>query len=138
MALWSFADNLITGDTNGTTGSACPDVFVRDTQTSTTTIVNKDNNGTIGNSCSYDPSISADGRYIAFASYADNLVTNDNNGYSSDIFVHDMTIQTTIRASVDSMGTEANSNSYKPSISSDGRYVAFTSDASNIDMMATL
>ncbi len=138
VALWSFADNLITGDNNGTTGSACPDVFVRDTQTSMTTIVSKDNNGTIGNSCSYDPSISADGRYIAFASYADNLVANDNNGYNSDVFVHDMTTQTTIRASVDSMGTEANSNSYKPSISSDGRYVAFTSDASNIDMMATL
>jgi Tol biopolymer transport system component len=82
---------------------------------------------------SYDPSISADGRYVAFTSAAP-LVTGDNNTVAGiyDVFVFDRIAQRTTRVSVDSQGKEANSNSYLPSISGGGRYVSFTSRASNL------
>ena len=77
------------------------------------------------------PSISANGRYVAFASVASNLVSGDTNGFP-DIFVRDTQTSTTFRVSVDSGGNEANGNSSAPSISADGRYVAFESFASNL------
>ena len=77
------------------------------------------------------PSISADGRYVAFESPAPNLVTDDTNAVS-DVFVYDCVTGTTTRVSVDSLGVQGNSDSYDPSISGDGRYVAFNSSASNL------
>jgi Tol biopolymer transport system component/uncharacterized protein YcfL len=70
------------------------------------------------------PSISADGRYVAYASQASNIVPGD---WANDIFVYDNQTGETIAASVDSDGTPFNCNSANPSISADGRYVAFTS-----------
>lgn len=78
-----------------------------------------------------EPAISADGRYVAFESDADNLVPNDGNG-STDIFVRDRVAGTTTRVSTDASGTEADDNSYNPSISADGRYVAFTTDSDSL------
>jgi Tol biopolymer transport system component len=84
-----------------------------------------------GNSASLNPSISADGRYIAFASDASNLVSDDTND-STDIFVHDRDTSTTTRVSVASDGTQGNSYSRQSHISANGRFVTFESEASNL------
>ncbi len=127
VAFISLASNLVSGDTNG-----YEDVFVHDRQTGTTTRVSVASDGTQGNNFSGGPSISDDGRYVAFYSHASNLVSDDTNG-AHDIFVHDLQTGTTTRVSVASDGTQGNSIiSSRPSISSDGRYVAFDSLASNL------
>jgi len=122
----SDANNLVSGDTNGKI-----DVFVRDTQLGVTTRVSVTSGGAQANDSSSDPSISADGRYVAFESSANNLVAGDTNGYV-DVFVHDRSTGATILVSRDSSGTLANNGTRNPSISADGRYVAFVSDASNL------
>ncbi|MPZ52869.1 MAG: hypothetical protein GEU79_09070, partial [Acidimicrobiia bacterium] len=96
-----------------------------------TTRVSVNSDGTEGNSDSIRPSVSADGGFVAFASDSSNLVEGDSNG-SSDVFVHDMDSGVTSRVSVDSDGTEGNSHSIRPSVSADGGFVAFDSDASNL------
>jgi Tol biopolymer transport system component len=118
--------NLVPGDTNG-----AYDVFVRDRQTGTTYLVSRDSAGVEGNGYSDSPSISADGRYVAFQSSATNLVSGDTNG-AYDVFVRDRTAGTTTRISKSSAGVEGNGYSDSPSISSDGRYVAFQSSATNL------
>ncbi|MGB7875050.1 MAG: hypothetical protein WBL25_11755, partial [Anaerolineales bacterium] len=126
----SEASNLVPVDTNGT-----GDVFVHDRQTGATTRVSVDSSGIEANDSSGGASTSSDGRFVAFYSYASNLVSGDTNGMI-DIFVHDRQTGATTRVSVDSSGTEANGNSadvyYATSISSDGRYVAFQSEANNL------
>jgi cold shock CspA family protein len=126
VAFTSNATNLVPGDTNGLL-----DVFVHDRQTGTTTRVSVASDGTQANSDSFGPSISGDGRHVAFISSATNLVPGDTNGLI-DVFVHDRQTGTTTRVSVASNGTQANSNSFGPSISSDGRYVAFSSFADTL------
>jgi len=126
VAFCSYATNLVTGDTNGSR-----DVFVYDRDTDTIERVSVDNSGVQGDGHSYDPSISSDGRYVAFGSSATNLVTGDTNG-SRDVFVYDRDTDTTERVSVDNSGVQGNSHSSRPSISSDGRYVAFYSGATNL------
>ena len=94
-----------------------------------TTRVSVDSSGVQGNSYSSYlnlPSISASGRWVAFESGASNLVSGDTNGYW-DIFVRDTQANTTTRISVDSSGVQGNEPSLSPSISADGRYVAFVS-----------
>jgi len=88
-------------------------------------------NGTHGNGGSEDASISGNGRYVAFESGATNLVKNDTNG-TWDVFVHDRKTGKTKRVSKRSNGTEGDSGSDDPSISGDGRYIAFESDATNL------
>lgn len=126
VAFRSIASNLVTGDTNGEY-----DIFVHDTISGTTTRVSVDSTGTEGNRDSTDPSISGDGRYVAFRSFASNLVAGDNNG-QLDIFVHDTVSGTTSRVSVSSAGMEGNNGSALTAISEDGRYVAFVSSASTL------
>ena len=75
--------------------------------------------------------ISGDGRFVAFSSWASNLVSGDTNGYG-DVFVHDRVAATTERVSVDSAGSQGDSESSWPAISGDGRYVSFVSFASNL------
>src|SRR6185436_17337149 len=85
----------------------------------TTTRASVDSNGAQGNDSSFElPSISSDGRFVAFASDATNLVPGDTNGFS-DIFVRDRQSGLTVRASVDSGGAESNFHCRKPSISAD-------------------
>jgi len=107
------------------------DVFVYDRHTDVIECVSLDSTGAQGNDNSLSPSISADGRYVVFESYASNLVADDTNG-EGDIFVHDRQTGLTERMSVDSIGTQGNDDSQHPSISADGRYVAFQSLASNL------
>ena len=126
VAFQSYASNLVSGDTNGTS-----DIFVKDLVSGVTTRVSTDSSAVQGNSDSYAPSISGDGRYVAFQSYASNLVSGDTNG-AYDIFVKDLVSGVTTRVSTDSSAVQGNGDSYDPSISGDGRYVAFQSDASNL------
>jgi Ca2+-binding RTX toxin-like protein len=97
----------------------------------TTRRVSVGDNDTEGNSDSLLPSISADGRYVVFSSYASNLVSGDTND-ALDIFVYDTVTNTTRRVSIDDNSTQGKDYSYNPSISADGSYVAFISDASNL------
>jgi len=122
----SWATNLVPGDTN----SAC-DVFLRDLQAETTTRVSLATDGTQGNGESKFPTVSADGRYVAFESAAANLVPGDTNGFI-DIFLRDLDTPATTRVSIATAGTQAQRESYMVYISANGRYVAFTSDAGNL------
>jgi Tol biopolymer transport system component len=137
----SFATNLVAGDTQSANNA---DVFVHDMQTGTTQRVSVASDGTQANGMSYENSISADGRYVAFRSYATNLVTgNTNSGSSatctlqgqtsttSDVYVHDRQTGTTELVSVGMNGTQ-DGCSWSPSISDDGRYVAFVSSATSL------
>lgn len=127
IAFASTATNLVSGDTNNR-----EDVFVRDTVANTTIRVSISTGGTAGNGNSSYPTISSDGRYVAFESTATNLVTGDGNGLS-DIFVRDLVTNTTTRVSVTNGGAEASGgDSYDPAISGNGRYVAFASYADNL------
>ncbi len=126
VAFSSRAKNLTLNDNN-----SAFDVFLHDRKTGKTTRVSTDSLGVEGNDFSYAPAISADGQLIAFSSKASNLVANDVNN-TFDVFVHDMETQATTRVSVTSQGENANAQSDWPAISADGKYVAFTSKASNI------
>lgn len=126
VAFESAADNLVAGDTNGEM-----DVFVRDLARASTILVSVNSEGAPGDGYSHEPSISADGRFVAFSSRAANLVPGDENNHE-DIFVRDLLAGTTVRVSVDSAGVEADCYSGHPSISGDGRYVAFESVATNL------
>lgn len=126
VAFASAASNLVRGDTNGR-----EDVFVRDLLLGTTVRASVSSSGEQADGASREPSISADGRFVAFSSVATNLVGGDTNG-REDVFVRDLVLGTTTRVSVSSDGVEADRSSYFPSISADGRFVAFTSIASNL------
>jgi hypothetical protein len=91
-----------------------------------------DSSGNEGNNNSLYPSISADGRYIAFESSANNLITNDINDGTKDIFVRDLQANTTRLISLNSNSIQSNNTSLDPSISADGRYLAFNSFASDL------
>lgn len=123
----SDATNLVPGDTNLDT-----DIFVHDRQTGQTTRVSIGPLGSEANSWSALPSVSFDGRYVAFHSYATNLVANDANGQLGDIFVRDRTLGVTEIVSVSSSEVQANFTSQGAAISLDGRFVAFESFATNL------
>jgi len=125
VAYQSLATNLINGDTNGVL-----DIFVRDLVSATTERVSLDSAGAEGNANSYAPSVSSGGRCVAFYSLASNLVAGDTNGFH-DTFVHDRVSGLTDRVSIGAAGLQGNYHSYTASISSDARYVAFMSQASN-------
>ena len=126
VAFDSKATNLVPGDTN-----VAEDVFVYDRQTDTIERVSVDDLGSEGDSKSRTPSISSDGRFVAFQSLATNLVAGDTNG-SEDVFVYDRMTGTIERASVDDLGNEADDKSQLASLSSDGNLVAFKSRATNL------
>jgi len=126
VAFDSYASNLAPGDTNGTI-----DVFVRDRQAGTTERVSVNSAEQQGVDPSVSPSISADGRFVAFLSYATNLVSGDTNG-ATDVFVRDRQTGTTERVSVNSAEVQGDRRSSAPSISADGRFVAFESYADNL------
>src|SRR5690242_7951067 len=124
----SEANNLVANDTNGV-----GDVFVRDLQNGTTTLVSVGSpGGDIGNGPSTSPLISADGRYVAFVSAASNLVANDTNGVN-DVFIRDLQAGTTALVSVNTSGNASgNDASDSPTMTPDGRWVVFVSKATNL------
>jgi len=126
VAFLSDGDGYVAGDGNEST-----DVFVWDAASG----VRRVNLGPAGVEAdggeSYRAEISGNGRFVAFDSYADNLVPGDGNG-TSDVFVRDLDAGTTERVSVSAGGEEAKASAQEPSISRDGRYVAFVSNADNL------
>jgi hypothetical protein len=133
VAFDSTASNLVAGDTNGES-----DAFVRDRVARTTERVSVGSTGLEANDDSYEASISADARFVAFDSDASNLVGGETNG-RADAFVRDRAAGTTDRVSVSSAGVQANAGVGDPdfgpsslAIGADGRFVAFESDASNL------
>ena len=133
VAFASASCSLVPNDTN-----TDRNVFVHDLLNGTNCLVSVDTNGLANaNARSTDPSISGNGRYVVFTSYASNLVA----GYTKptgvagtpDVFVRDLQTGITTLVSVSTNGTSAgNSNSYSPVISADGRYVLFHSWANNL------
>lgn len=134
VVFMSGASDLVPGDTNSTF-----DIFVRNLDTGATqrvSMASSDFTSEESNDWSYGPSISADGRYVTFTSRADNLVPDDENGFE-DAFVHDRLTGVTERMSVASDGSEATAPSFSyfartTSVSGDGRYVVFMSEARNL------
>jgi len=123
VAFYSDATNLIAIDTNGQS-----DVFVRLRSEGLTELISVSDDGSAGNGPSVNPSISADGRFVAFQSRASNLVPGDTNN-AADIFVRDRVNKTTERLCD---AVQGNKFSFTPSISADGRLVAFASAATNL------
>ena len=131
VAFTSTADNLVAGDEN-----AAADVFLADLVTGNIQRVSVSSGGVGGNGPSYNPSISADCRFVSFTSAATNLVPGDTNGVP-DVFVHDMLSGGTEQVSVSSSGAGQNASIAPPftqisDISGDGHYVVFDSDATNL------
>jgi Tol biopolymer transport system component len=126
VAFESPSINLVPMDANAST-----DVFVRDVAGGLTTLVSVDSAGAPGNRNSFNPTISDDGRFVAFDSSSSNLVPLDNNN-QQDVFVRDLLALSTFRVSTSSTGAEANNLCGSAAISADGRFVAFTSRATNL------
>jgi hypothetical protein len=125
----SQSDNLDPGDD----GSTDQDVYVRDLDAHTTTLVSRADGaaGASANRYSSEPVLSADGRLVAFESEGSNLHPDDGDG-RYDVFVRDIEANTTTLVSRDESGTKGNNYSYHPTMSPDGRYVAFASAATNL------
>jgi Tol biopolymer transport system component len=126
VAFESVASNLVTGDENETL-----DIFVYDRQAGNTTRVSVAPQGRDPNGASYQPAFSADGRYVAFGSWASNLVAGDGN-MTGDIFVYDRQTETTTRVSVGLEGGDPDNSSFNPALNADGRFVTFESGATNL------
>jgi Tol biopolymer transport system component len=126
VAFHSLSANLVAGDTN-----ANWDVFVNDRLTGATERVSIDSSGLQAEGSSAYPSISADGRLVAFHSHATNLVAGDVNG-TWDVFVHDRSSGETRLASRNFAGAPGNGRSEFPALSADGRTVAFQSFATDL------
>src|SRR5918995_684925 len=126
VAFQSLASDLVANDTNN-----APDIFVRDRQGGTTERASVSSSEAQADGFNGRLSISSDGRFVAFESEASNLAANDTNNIR-DAFVRDLWMGSTQRVSIESSGKQGNLNSYDPSISSDGRFVAFESEASNL------
>ena len=127
IAFHSSSTNLVPGDTN-----VAPDVFVHDRESGVTTRVSVDGDDIQGNNTSFSPSISGDGRYVAFMSFASNLVPEGDANASSDIFVPDRQNADTELVHVDSDGVQGIGFSTRPAITPDGRFVTFASSASTL------
>ncbi|MGH2692198.1 MAG: TolB family protein, partial [Actinomycetota bacterium] len=132
----SRASNLVEGDSNG-----WPDVFVVDRSTGALERVSEAQDGTQADHQSYAPGISADGRYVAFISWASNLAAGDTNGFVPDVFVRDRLTGEVELASggvnggsgiIDAFGNSA------PSLSADGRYVVFATNPGYLGALGTI
>jgi hypothetical protein len=123
----SYSTNLVSGDAN-----AVRDVFIRDRQTQTTSRISVSSGGVEGNSESFDPAISADGRYVAFASYADNLTAGVTGNAKTNVYVRDTLTSTNTLVSMTLGGTGGSQSSSLPAISADGSRIAFWSFEINL------
>lgn len=105
-------------------------VYVHDRLTGSNTLVSVNTGGSGGNGDSGRPSISGDGRFIAFSSVASDLVAGDLLG-QRDVFVRDLLLGTTTRLS-EGLSGEADGDSDHPTVSASGSHVAFQSRATNL------
>jgi hypothetical protein len=126
VAFDSEASNLVAADTDTER-----DVYAYDVISTSLSVVSATASGGASNGGSQQPSVSTTGRYVAFSSGATNLVADDEND-TLDVFRKDRQTGAVIRASVSSAGIEGNGFSVGPNLSSDGRYVSFLSEASNL------
>jgi Tol biopolymer transport system component len=126
VAFVSHASNLGPPDPNG----QVPDIYLFNADTATVTLVSAAVGGAGADGASSEPSISADGTMVAFASHATNLVPGGTQGHHENIFVRRP--GGTILISRSSSGGPANGDSSQPVLSADGHYLAFTSTASNL------
>jgi Tol biopolymer transport system component len=122
----SEASNLVAQDNNQNW-----DIFLYDRQVGKMKLASIASDGSQSNGLSSAAVVSDNGRWVAFRSEANNLVSGDTNGVA-DIFVHDFKTAATQRVSVATDGSQANSGSDSPSMSADGRYIVFESSASNL------
>jgi hypothetical protein len=122
----SSASDLVAGDTNGVA-----DVFVRTSSTGVVRRASLTSAGGQSSGAASAPALSGTGRYVAFVSSASDLVAGDTNGVA-DVFVRDLVGGTTARVSLTSAGGQSAGAASDPAISSDGRYVAFVSSASDL------
>jgi len=126
VAFTSGSTNFVPGDTNGVF-----DLFIHDRQSGTTERISVSTGGAEADGLTAYSSISADGRFVAFESQATNLVIGDTNG-KMDIFIRDRQLGTTERVNLSSGGLEADGASRYPSLSADGNFLVFQSDATNL------
>lgn len=126
VAFSSCASDLVADDL----GPHC-DAFVRDMQTNVTTLASRSHDGLGADAETYEATISGDGSAVAFATSATNLVSGDTNGVR-DVFVFDRIAQSVSRASVSSLGAQADGPNYLQGISRDGKQILFTSHATNL------
>ncbi len=127
VAFRSAATNLIVGDTNGVT-----DVFVRDRWTGLVERISVSSLGVEATAESMEPNISYDGRFVVFASEANDLALDIPSGSSKDIFVRDRIQRTTRTVTMSAAGGASNGDCHRPRVSSDGRYVTFEGSPSNL------
>jgi Tol biopolymer transport system component len=121
----AWGDTLVPGDTEDT-----PDIFMKDLRTKAITRVNTRPDGTVSNAQPYQPSVSADGRFVVFSSLASNLVRHDTNNVD-DVFLKDLRTGSVTRLS-ERFGRQGNDFSLAPTISADGGSVVFSSKATNL------
>lgn len=126
LSFVSGATNLAKKDKNDQA-----DVFVRDLKRKKTQRISLGKRGAEPNCACFHPVISANGKFVAFSSFATNLVPKDRNE-SVDVFLRNVKKRKTTRVSVGGKGSQANGDSYQPSISANGQFVAFASDATNL------
>ena len=132
VAFSSSASNLVPNDAN-----LREDVFVHDRFLNTIERVSVDTAGAESDQQSNQPSISADGRFVVFSSWATNLVAGDTNN-TNDVFLRDRELGTTTRISVDASGVQGDSGSYQASITRNGRWITFLSSATNLGPSRTV
>ena len=107
------------------------DTYVHDRWTSKSKLAALTYTGVGSASGTSSGQLSGNGRYLAFSTSGTDVVPGDTNG-KSDIFVRELVLGTTVRANVSSSGAQANNNCFDPAISADGRYVGFTTLATNL------
>jgi Tol biopolymer transport system component len=126
VAFRSTAENLVPGDTNGV-----EDIFIKDIDTGSIIMASSTSDGEPADGASQEPAISADGNFITFVSVATNLAPGASGG-SMQAFVKNLLTGEVMLASASSQGVEGDDSSEKTVISADGRFVAFSSNASNL------
>lgn len=126
LVFTSAASNLANSDLNGVS-----DIFLYKISDASVTLISRAPNGNSANAASVSPVVSENGAYVAFVSDATDLINSDSNAVS-DVFVYERSSGAITRVSVSSSAAQANAASHSPSISADGRYVVFVSDATNL------
>ncbi|HEV2756770.1 MAG TPA: PKD domain-containing protein [Actinomycetota bacterium] len=125
VAFHAWSSDLVPGDVNGQ-----PDIFLRDRSTGQTSLVSVTSGGGQSDNISDLPTITSDGRYIAFRSLSTTFIAGGSSG--SHIFVKDRVTGALTRASISTSGAAGNAASHRPITSSDGKLVAFETDATNL------